>query len=313
MCPSSSGGLAALFDSPALRARLEAVGEVQIADDVPDDAELTARVCSADAVLLSIHLPDDALRAAAGRLRLAAFTGTGAASYVSLPLAKELGVTVTNVVGYGDRAVAEHTLALLLAAARHVTAGDRAVRAGDWSGWPGLELAGATIAVIGFGGIGRTVARLAAALDMRVLVCDRSVDAAAAAQVQGEVVSMGEAFARADVVSLHLPLNEQTRGIVTTGLLENLRPGSILVNTARGELIERGALAARLARGDVRAALDVFDPEPLPSDDPLLSASHTVLTPHLGFRTPQALQRMAEGAVTCVEAFYAGRPVNVLT
>lgn len=312
MCPSADGGLARLFAEPALRDRLAALGEVVIADDVPDEATLVERVARADVVLLTTHLPDDALRAGAGRLRLVAFSGTGAESYVSLPLARELGVTVTNVVRYGDQAVAELTLGLLLAAARDLPAADRAVRAGRWTGWLGRELAGSTAAVVGFGGIGRAVARMLDALGMRVLVWDRTVDPAALAAVHGTPCTLREAFG-ADVVSLHLPLCAETRGIVTPELLDLLPAGSILVNSARGELVEPGALARRLARGDVRAALDVFDPEPLAADDPLLTVPGTVLSPHLGFRTPQALGRMAAGAVACVEAYLDGAPVNVVT
>ncbi|HWS57889.1 MAG TPA: NAD(P)-dependent oxidoreductase [Actinotalea sp.] len=312
VCPSGDGALAPLFAGPDLRARLARLGEVVIAQDVPDEATLVERVARADVVLLTTHLPDDALRAAAGRLRLVAFSGTGAASYVSLPLARELGVTVTNVVRYGDRAVAELTLGLLLAAARDLPAGDRAVRAGQWHGWPGRELAGARAAVVGFGGIGRTVAGMLDALGMEVRVWDRSIDPEALGAVHGRECSLPEAFA-ADVVTLHLPLTAGTRGLVTAELLDRMPEGSILVNTARGELVEPGALARRLARGDVRAALDVFDPEPLHPGDPLLTVPGTVLSPHLGFRTPQALERMAAGAVASVEAFLAGAPVNVVS
>lgn len=313
VCPSVDGGIAPLFAAPDLAARLAAVGQVELFDDLPGHDELVQRVRGSDAVLLTTHLPDEALRAGAadGRLRLVAFCGTGAASYVDVRLAHELGITVTNVVRYGDQAVAELTLGLLLAAARDLPAGDRAVRAGDWTGWLGTELAGASAGVVGFGGIGRTVARLLAALGMRVRVWDRAIDPAALEAAGATSCTLEEAF-DADVVTLHLPLTEQTRGLVGTALLDRLSPGAILVNTARAELVQPGALAARMARGDLRAALDVFEPEPLPLDDPLLGVPGTVLTPHLGFRTPQALQRMARGAVSSVEGFFGGAPVNVV-
>ncbi len=314
VCPSGEGGLSALFGTPALRARLAALGEVVLHHDEPDEATVVDRVRDADVVLLSTHLSDAALRAAAPRTRLIAFTGTGVASYVDLPLARELGITVTNVTGYGDRAVAEHALALLLAAARGIPAADTAVRSGDWTGFPGRELEGATVGVLGLGGIGRTFARLVRALGMSVLAWDRRADAGTLAGLGAErAADLAEVFARADVVSLHLPLTPQTRHLVGAAELDLLRPGSILVNTARGELLAPGALAARLARGDLLAALDVFDPEPLDPDDPLLTAPGTVLTPHLGFRTPQALARMVDGCVGAVEAFCAGTPVRVVT
>ena len=163
--------------------------------------------------------------------------------------------------------------------------------------------------MVGFGGIGRTVAGMLDVLGMRVRVWDRAIDLVALAAVHGTACTLPEAFT-ADVVTLHLPLCAQTTGLITPELLALLPAGSILVNSARGELLAPGALAARLGRGDVRAALDVLHPEPLSADDPLLTVPGTVLSPHLGFRTPQALARMAEGAVEAVEAFLAGRPVN---
>jgi phosphoglycerate dehydrogenase-like enzyme len=155
-------------------------------------------------------------------------------------------------------------------------------------------------------------ARLADALGMHVLVWDRTADDNALAAAHATRVGLDELFAASDVVSLHLPLTAHTCGLITHAHLDLLRAGSLLVNTARAEIVEPGALARRLAHGDIRAALDVFDCEPLPADDPLLRAPGTVLTPHLGFRTPQALQRMADGTVECAEAFCAGRPVRVV-
>ncbi|MCG2801065.1 MAG: hydroxyacid dehydrogenase [Cellulomonas sp.] len=283
--------------------------------DQPTAEEATTRLVGADLAIIGTHLTPEGLGRLAGRTRLLAFAGTGAASYIDLPTARRLGITVTNVTGYGDRAVAELALALLLAAARGVLDGDRAIRAGDWTGFAGTELSGATVGVVGVGAVGRAFTALVAALGMRVLVHDAHpvTDLAALAGPDAQQVPLTELLSRAEAVSLHLPLTGATRGLLTAEHLDLLRPGAILVNTARAELIAPGALAARLARGDLRAACDVFDPEPLPDDDPLLATPHTVLTPHLGFRTPQALGRMAEGAVECVEAFIAGRPVRVVS
>ncbi|WP_186812597.1 2-hydroxyacid dehydrogenase [Cellulomonas composti] len=311
--PGGEPELAALFGSAPLGERLRALGDLVVHDDLPDGDEAAARLTGADVGLLSVHLSAANLMAIAGRTRLLAFTGTGAASYVDLDETRRHGITVTNVTGYGDRAVAEHALALLLAALRGVVAGDRAVRAGDWSGFPGPELAGSTVAVIGAGAIGRTFAGIVAALGARVLVVDaRPVADLAAIGPDVRQVDLRTAFEAADAVSLHLPLLPTTRALITAELLELLRPGAVLVNTARAEVVAPDALVARAARGDLRIALDVFDPEPLPPDDPLLAVPGAVLTPHLGFRTPQALARMAAGAVECVEAFLAGRPLRVV-
>ncbi|MBU4214019.1 MAG: D-2-hydroxyacid dehydrogenase family protein [Actinobacteria bacterium] len=283
--------------------------------DQPTADEATTRLVDADLAIIGTHLTPEGLGRLAARTRLLAFAGTGAASYIDLPTARHLGITVTNVTGYGDRAVAELALALLLAAARGVLDGDRAIRTGDWTGFPGPELFGSTIGVVGVGAVGRVFTTMVAALGMRVLAYDARpvADLTALGGPTARQVGLEELLAVSDAVSLHLPLNDATRGLLTPRHLDLLRPGTILVNTARAELIAPGALAARLARGDLRAACDVFDPEPLPADDPLLTAPNTVLTPHLGFRTPQALGRMAEGAVECVEAFVAGRPVRVVS
>ncbi|MGN8245911.1 2-hydroxyacid dehydrogenase [Cellulomonas soli] len=314
VCPSGEGGLAALFDASPLRERLEAVGDLHVHLDLPTETQVRERLAEADAGLLTAHLSVETVRAIGGRTRLLAFTGTGAASYVDLPAAREHGITVTNVTGYGDRAVAEHALALLLGAARSVAVGDRAVREGDWTGMLGPELGGMRLGIVGFGGIGRAFAAMAAALGMHVHAWDRTPtpELTTIAGPDARWLELDDLLATCDAVSLHLPLTPGTRGLLTAERLDLLRPGTILVNTARGELIAPGALAARLARGDLHAALDVFDPEPLPADDPLLSAPGTTFTPHLGFRTPQALRRMAEGAVECVERFYAGDPVRVV-
>ena len=313
--PGGEPVLAAQLATGPLADRLRAVGRLTVHDDLPTPDEAAARLVDADLAIIGTHLTARSLEHLDGRTRLLAFAGTGAASYIDLPTARRLGITVTNVTGYGDRAVAELALALLLASARGVLDGDAAIRAGDWSGFAGTELFGAKVGVVGVGAVGRTFTALVAALGMQVLVHDVHpvADLAALAGPDARQVPLDELLATADAVSLHLPLTDATRGLLTAEHLDLLRPGTILVNTARAELIAPGALAARLARGDLRAACDVFDPEPLPADDALLRAPHTVLTPHLGFRTPQALARMAAGAVECVEAFAAGTPVRVVS
>lgn len=321
ICPGGFGGLAAAFAGPDLLPRLEALGDVEIFHDLPDEQTLISRLRACDAAALPTHLSDEVLRAIQGRIQLLAFTGTGAHTYVNVPLARELGITVTNVTGYGDRAVAEQALALLMGVARGIPAGDVAVRAGDWAGWPGIELAGKTIGIVGFGGIGRTFARITNGLGMNVQVWDKAVDQttlatlAARAELDGTTVTsvdLTTLLTTSDVVSLHLPLTEQTRGMITADHLALLRDGTIVINSARSEIVAEGALEQRAAGGRLLLGLDVFNTEPLPVDDPLLAIPHAVLSPHLGFRTPEALQRMAVGTVECIEAFLAGAPVRVM-
>jgi glyoxylate reductase len=193
-------------------------------------------------------------------------------------------------------------MALLLAAARRLPQAGRAVREGRWrtwepDGWLGLELAGATLAVVGPGRIGSAVARRADAFGMRVLTVGRDD-------------SLHDALTQADAISLHVPLTEQTRHLIDHDALEATRRGAILVNTARGPIVDQTALATALREGRLAAAgLDVTDPEPLPADDPLLDAPNLIVVPHIGSATRTARERMAERAVDNLLAGLEGRPL----
>ena len=202
------------------------------------------------------------------------------ASYIDLDKAKERGIRVCNVVHYGDHAVAEHTIALLMELARQVGKLDRQVKTGDWDGADGYELYGKKLGIIGLGGIGQTVARIAGALGMNVSAWNSHVPEQVFADLNITPVNdMNELIAGSDVVSIHMPLLDSTKGIVTAENLEALKPGTMFINTARAEIIEPGALLARLQRGDIPAALDVFEHEPLTADDPLCSIPGIILTP----------------------------------
>ncbi len=221
-------------------------------------------------------------------LRSIVFLGSGASSYIDVDAAAELGIAVRVVPGYGDRTVAEHTFALMLAAARRVAAMDAAVRQGHWAPLEGVELAGRTLGVIGTGGIGRTVMQLAEAFGMRVITWNRTPDPADLRRVPLDTL-----LETAEVVSLHLALTAQTRGFLDAGRLGRMRPQAILVNTARGALVDEAALIEALRSGRLRhAALDVFDQEPLPHDHPLTRLPNVTLTAHAGYKTPEASRRL---------------------
>ena len=199
-------------------------------------------------------------------------------------------------------ATADLALALILAAARRLPEAERDVRAGDWhtwepAGWLGLELRGATLGVVGFGRIGRAVAERAKAFGMEVLAVNRDTP-------------LAYALERADVISLHAPLTETTRHLIDATALNAMKPTAILVNTARGALVDTDALTQALhAREIAGAALDVTDPEPLPPDHPLLQAPNVLVVPHIGSATHAARERMAELAVDNLLAGLAGRPL----
>jgi D-3-phosphoglycerate dehydrogenase / 2-oxoglutarate reductase len=223
------------------------------------------------------------------RLRHVIFLGTGARSYMDVEALEGMGVTVHTIKGYGDRAVAEHAFALMGAAARDIAAMDRAIRAGGWVRSEGMELGGKTLGLLGFGGIAGHMARLASGAGMRVLAWNRRPRTAAGVTF----VDLPELLAESHVLSLHLLLTDETRHILDAAALAAMRPGAILVNTARGGLVDEGALVAALQSGHLRhAALDVFDTEPLPAGHPFAALPNVTLAAHSGFNTPEAAETL---------------------
>lgn len=275
--------------SPDLRALCP---QLDVEMDDPDRGRLLARLVDREVVVLGkTWLGADDL-ARLPRLRHIVFLGTGAASYVDLEAARTRGVAVHVVPGYGSRAVAEHTLALILACARRIVPMDRAIRAGGFPSLHGMELAGKSLGLVGLGDIGAEVARLGGALGMDVVAWTRGGNARGAPV---RLLPLDEVFTQAHVVSLHVALTPETRGLVDARRLSLMRAGSLLVNTARGAVVDEAALVAALERGTPAAAgLDVFVDEPPAPDHPLRRLDNVVLTGHAAFRTPEASRRLVE-------------------
>ena len=239
----------------------------------------------------------DAVLARCRTLRHIVFLGTGAASYIDLEAAARRGVTVHTIKGYGDVSVAEHAIALMMSAARGIARMDRSVRAGGWDKVEGVQLAGRTLGVIGLGGIGREVARIGAGIGMSVIAWNRTRPPAATVPL----VALDDLLARADVVSLHLGLTEETRGFLDAGRLARLKPGCILINTARGALVDEAALIGALEAGCIaHAGLDVFETEPLPADHTLRRLDTVTLAPHAGFLTGEAALELLRRGIAIV-------------
>jgi D-3-phosphoglycerate dehydrogenase len=243
---------------------------------------------------------DAALLARCTGLRRIVFLGTGAGSFIDLDAAARCGIVVDTIKGYGDTTVAEHTIALALAAARDVARMDREVRAGLWRQAPGMQVFGKTLGIIGLGGIGREVARMARGLGMNVLAWNRS-------PVAGAGATLDQVLEGSDILCMALALNDATRGFLSAERLARTKPGVIVVNTARAALIDQAALAALLRSGHIRhAALDVFEPEPPLPTDPLRGLENVTLTAHAGFLTPEATRTMLRRALDIVIAATAG-------
>jgi len=237
-------------------------------------------------------LPTDIARRCTG-LKHVVFLGTGARSYMNPEELAELGIEVHLIKGYGDTAVAECAIALMWSAARGISAMDREMRAGNWLREDGMQLTGKTLGLIGFGGIASEVARIALGSGLRVIAWNRSPK-----KYPGvEFVDLDTLLAQSHIVSLHLLLNDETRGFITRERIAAMRPGVILVNTARGAVVDEAAMIDALKSGHIRhAGLDVYNIEPLPADHPLTKLPNVTLSAHSAFRTPEASENLMGAA-----------------
>lgn len=296
-------------------ARLEKVARVEIwpgPGAPPPDALRRGCADAAGLLCLLTDRIDAELLSQSPALRIVSSCSVGL-DHVDLAAASARGIPVGFTPGVLVDSTAELTLALMLAAARRVVEADRFVREGGWTSWQpdlllGRDLQGATLGVIGLGAIGCAVARRAVALGMRVVGWSRSSHTS----LEGvERVALDALLAGSDFVSVHVALAPETRGLLDAAAIARMRPGAILVNSARGGIVDEAALVQALERGRLAgAALDVFEREPLPRDSPLLRAPNLVLTPHIGSATAATRERMADLAVDNLIAGLEGRPLR---
>jgi D-3-phosphoglycerate dehydrogenase len=301
--------------SPHLE-RLRRHGEVRLYTDRPaSPEEKLARV--RDAVCLvntrgAIKWPREALEALP-RLRMATVCGIGTDSF-DLAAARERGIVVCNIPGKTAPIVAEHAFGLMLAAAKRAHFQTAELKAGRWTRMDNVYLRGKTLGVVGTGAIGGAMAGLGKALGMDVVAWTFTPTPARAAALGVRYVALDELLQTADVVSVHVRLTPETRGLLGPREIGLMKPGALLVNTARGPVVDTGALVQALRDGRLAgAALDVFDTEPLPAGHPLLTLDQVVLTPHNADQTPEGMDLLNAGVVDNVIAFLEGRPQNVVT
>jgi D-3-phosphoglycerate dehydrogenase len=228
------------------------------------------------------------------------FLGTGPASYMSLADMAARNIRVHIIKGYGDTAVAEHTVALLLASCRDIARMDREVRAGTWMPHEGVQLLGKTLGVIGLGGIGSEVLRIGRGLGMEAIAWNRTPKPGA------PLVTLDELLARADVISMNLTLSDETRGFLGAAQFARMKRGVIFVNTARAGLVDETAFIEALRSGRIRhAGLDVFHSEPLKPDHPLAGMANVTLTAHAAFRTLEASMTLLRRSIDIVKNILA--------
>jgi D-3-phosphoglycerate dehydrogenase / 2-oxoglutarate reductase len=240
------------------------------------------------------YMPTE-LVAPCATLRHIVFLGSGPASYMNVAELEARNVKVHTIRNYGDTAVAEHTIALLFAACRDVARMDREVRSGNWVPHDGVQLLGKTLGVVGLGGIGREVVRLARGLGMEVIAWNRTP------RPGDPLVPLDELLAHSDVISLNISLNDETRGMIGPAEFARMKPGVIFVNSARAGLVDEFAFIEALRSGHIRhAGLDVFHHEPLAPDHPLARMDNVTLTAHAAFRTPEASMTLLRRAIDIV-------------
>jgi glycerate dehydrogenase len=298
---------------------LRKLGEVQIYERTPEEW-IVERARDADVILTNKTRLSAATVEKLPNLRYIGALATGY-DVIDVEAARARGITVTNVPTYGTESVAQFTIALLLELCQHVGIHNQAVQGGawlqspDWVFWrtPLVELSGKTMGVIGFGRIGRQVAKIAQALGMRVIASDPREEDAPDWPGFGWFTP-DRLMQEADVVTLHCPLTSDNKGIVNASRLSRMKPNAFLINTSRGPLIVESDLASALnERWLAGAALDVLSLEPPHAANPLFQARNCIITPHIAWATKEARKRLLDAAVANLAAFLEGRPQNVVS
>lgn len=287
------------------RAPVDYYGTLPASED-----QLIGRIAQADIVLniRSSTQFGESVFARSPHLRLLSLWGTGTDN-VDLGAAARHGVTVTNTPGVSALSIAEHSLALMLAVARRIPRLDAEVRHGGWPRGQASQMYGKTLGILGLGAVGRQFARLGEGIGMRVIAWTMHPNPALAV----ELVSLDDLLRSSDVVSLHLRLSAETRGFIGKPEIEKMKPSAILINTARGAIVDESALCEALASSRIAGAgLDVFEAEPLPNGHPLTRVENVVLTPHSAGVTPEALEAGLQLSIENIWNFLNGRPTNVV-
>lgn len=292
----------------------EQFGNVRYYDRTEGESETVERIDNADIILLNKVPITRSVLEACPSVKLICILATGY-NVVDCAAAAERGIPVCNVPGYGTDSVAQFTFALLLELCHHVNLHSESVHNGEWSichdfcYWktPQMELSGKTMGIIGYGAIGQAVGKIAKAFGMNVIAYNRT------RRNGSEYVSLDELLEKADVISLHCPLFTENKGMINADTIAKMKDGVILLNTARGGLLDEQAVANALRSGKIRAAaVDVVSNEPISRENPLLAAPNCIITPHIAWAPLEARQRILDITMKSIEGFLAGKKVNVV-
>ena len=296
--------------------QLRRMGELQVFGEPPSsEKELKKRMQGADIVIVGwSNIPKELLESLPNLKMISIWATT--CHYVDLQAAKQRGIAVTHVPGYGTEAVAEHAFVLLLAAIRKLLLADSLVRKGefDWRPLRGAELAGKTIGLIGTGAIGLRVGEIAKGFGMRILGYDIIPNANRAQEIGMKYVDLQTLLKQSDVISLHVTLSSKSEHLIGKREFEMMKTGAILINTSQGKCLDEKELVNALVSGKLSCAgLDVFSQEPPAPDNPLFKLDNVVLTPHIGFHTAEAVERCSDICIDNVAKFLEGHPQNTCT
>lgn len=298
--------------------KLEALGELKVYDRTQAD-QVASRIGDADYVYTNKTPITKETLDACPNIKFIGVLATGY-NIVNVDEAKKKGIPVANIPTYGTTAVAQFVFALLLEICHHVGSHSESVKAGDWANnadwtywnYPLIELAGKTIGIIGFGRIGKTTAKIAAALGMKVLAFDQYPNKSLETE-DIKIVELDELLANSDVISLHCPLFPSTQGMINKDSIAKMKDGVIIINTSRGPLVVEEDLKAALDSGKVYAAgVDVVSSEPIKADNVLLTCSNCIITPHIAWAPKESRQRLMDIAVNNLKQFLDGNPVSVV-
>jgi phosphoglycerate dehydrogenase-like enzyme len=292
---------------------LKALGELKVYGDPPrSDEDLMERIRDADIVVVGWSHLTKSILDSLPKLKMISIWAT-TCHYADLEEAKRKGIVVTHVPGYGTEAVAEQTIALMLAAARKLVLEDHHVREGkfDWRPFKGIELAGKTLGIIGTGAIGCRVGEIAKAFGMRMLGFDIQRNPKAQ-EIGISYVDLETLLRQSDIVTLHVTLTTKSKRLIGEKEIAMMKNGAVFVNTSQGRVVDEDALAAALGSGKLSSAgLDVFAEEPPTSNNPLFKLENTALSPHVGFHTVEAVKRCSDICVDNVKRFVEGHPTNI--
>ena len=299
----------------AYLSELRAIGDVRLFDDRPaTDAEMLDRLADADVLLNSrsaVNVNESVIRQLP-RLKMIAVCGIGYDA-IDVEAADERGIVVSNIPGRTAQIVAEHAVGMMLAVSRRMARTTEELRAGHWSSQTGRSLIGKRIGIMGTGNIGQEMIRLCKAIGMEVVAWTFHPDEQKARELGFVYVSREELLESSDVVSLHVRLSDSTRRMIGAPELALMKSDAILVNTARAAIVDTMALVEAINGHHLfGAAVDVFDEEPMPKDNPLTACDNVVLTPHSADQTPEGLDILTLGCIENIQAFLQGKPQNVV-